>query len=161
MIDLGGGDAVEALKQLWYELREFETAKDMGLGFNAEGKIIDGKSFGGSTSSVTAHNSALTNDQAGIAIKPPSPQSLSVLPLAPVLTKPWFVVATKADLESTPNNFAHLQAYLEAVAQNRVDHPSGKKHSWRAPLAAFPVSAIRGEGVEQLPKWIGGLLNDL
>ena len=161
VVDLGAGDAVEALKRLWYELREFEIAKDRELGLNTEGKITDGQSFGGSISPATAHDSALMNDYAGIAVEPPSSQSLSVLPLAPVSTKPWFVVATKADLENTPTNFAHLQAYLEAVAQNRVDHPSGKKHSWRGPLVALPVSAVQGEGVEQLPEWIAGLLNDL
>ncbi|KAL8826078.1 MAG: hypothetical protein Q9191_004021 [Dirinaria sp. TL-2023a] len=161
VIDLGAGNAVEALKRLWYELREFEAAKDMKLNFENEGKTIDWRTLSGSKSSVAAHEGAIAEDDTGIIIKPSLSQSLPTLALAPASTKPWFVVATKADLESTQDNFAHLQAYLEAVVQATVEHPSGKKPCWGGPLAALPVSAIRGEGVEQIPKWLVELLNDL
>ena len=78
--------------------------------------------------------------------------------MAPISTKPWFVVATKADLEGTQENFTHLQAYLEALWKSMVDHPSGKETAWRGPLAALPISAIRGEGVERIPEWVVELL---
>ena len=160
VVDLGIGDAVEALKQLWYELREFEAANDSELNINTEGKIMGCRAFGSSNSSAAADDGTL-KDNSGITIKPTLSQSLPAFPLAPVSTKPWFVVATKADLESTQDNFAHLQAYLEAVVQDTVEHPSGKKTSWRGPLVALPVSAVQGEGVEQIPEWIVRLLNDL
>lgn len=161
VIDLSAGNAVEALKRLWYEIREFEAVKELELNLQTEGKNIDWKPLSEWDSSPATHDGALVKDDTGIIVKPTSPQSLPARPLAPVWTKPWFVVATKADLESTQDNFAHLQAYLEAVVQDTVEHPSGKTPSWRGPLVALPVSAVRGEGVEQIPKWIVELLNDL
>ena len=158
VVDISAGDAVEALKCLWSELREFEAAKDMEVNLNSSGKIVDWKAFGSSLSSASAQDGTLTRDDEGVMIRSSSSQSLPALPMAPISTKPWFVVATKADLEGTQENFAHLQAYLEAVGKSSVDHPSGKKTSWRGPLIAVPVSAIRGEGVERIPEWVVGLL---
>lgn len=158
VVDLSAGDAVEALKGLWSELLEFEATKDHEISLNSTGRIVDWKAFGSSLSSAAAAEGALANDNEEIMIRSSSTQALPPLPMAPVSSKPWFVVATKADLEGTQGNFAHLQAHLEAVGKGTVDHPSKKKSSWRGPLTALPVSAIRGEGVERIPEWVVGLL---
>lgn len=97
--------------------------------------------------------------QESIVVDPAASRPLPALTLRPTSSKPWFVIATKADLVDTPENFASLQAYLDAVSTGAVEHPSGKKNSWRAGLRAVPVSAIRGEGVERIVDLTIGLLH--
>ena len=160
VVDLSLEDAAKALRTLWQELREFETAKDMETNFNTAGRIVDWKAFGSSVSSEPAKNGAIATGEEGVIIRSSSAQTLRPLTMAPISTKPWFVVATKADIQGTQGNFAHLQAYLDAVAEKTVDHPSGKKTSWKGPLTAVPVSAIRGEGVERIPELIVSLLKN-
>ncbi len=158
VVDLSTGDAVETLKALWSELREFEAAKDMEINLNSSGKIVDWKAFGGSMSSASAEDGGLARGDEGIMIRSSSSQELPALPMAPISTKPWLVVATKADREGTQENFTHLQVYLEALRKGAVDHPSGKETAWRGPLAALPISAIRGGGVQRISEWVVGLL---
>ena len=160
VVDLGSTDAAEALRTLWQELREFETAKDMETNLNTAGRIVDWRAFGSSVSSEPAQNGTIATGEEGVIIRSSSAQTLPPLTMAPISTKPWFVVATKADIQGTQNNFAHLQAYLDAVVEKTVEHPSGKKTSWKGPLTAVPVSAIRGEGVERIPELIVGLLKN-
>lgn len=93
-------------------------------------------------------------------IEPAASQKLPALPMAPITSKPWFVVATKADKEGTPENFRELKSYLDALAGGAFEHPSGRKNARRGKLAAIPVSAIRGEGVDRIPEWTVGLLED-
>ena len=159
VVDLSSANAVEALKSLWQELREFESAKDMETNLNSVGKVVDWKAFGSVVSSEPEEGGAIAIGEEGVLIRSSSPQTLAPLPMAPISTKPWFVVATKADIDGTQDNFAQLQAYLKAVAKSAVDHPSGKTTSWTGPLVAVPVSAIRGEGVDQIPEWVIGLLS--
>ena len=159
VVDLSGGDAVETLRTLWYELREFEAAKDREININTSGRIIDWRAFGTTLSPAIAEDAVLGNDNEGIMIKSSS-HSLPPLPMPPVSSKPWFVVATKADVEGAQENFARLQAYLQAIETSTVDHPSGKETSWKGPLAALPVSALRGEGVGQIPDLVVGLLEN-
>lgn len=160
VVDISTNNAVEHLKGLWSELREFEAAKDMEINLNSSGRMVDWKAFGSSLSSASGQDGSLAKDDEGIMIRSSSSESLPTLPMAPISTKPWLVVATKADLESTQEHFAQLRAYLEMVEKGTVDHPSGKKTSWRGPLAALPVSAIRGEGVERIPECVVGLLEE-
>ena len=77
--------------------------------------------------------------------------------LPSISAKPWFVVATKADLPDTQENFASLQAYLSSVQAGGESHPSGKQNAWKRRLYAVPVSAMRREGVEG----IKGIVLDL
>ena len=158
VVDLSSEDAVKALRTLWQELREFENAKDMETNLNTAGRIVDWKAFGSSVSSEPARNGAIATGEEGVIIRSSSAQTLPPLTMAPISTKPWFVVATKADIQGTQANFAHLQEYLNAVSEKTADHPSGKKTCWKGPLTAVPVSAIRGEGVERIPELIVGLL---
>ncbi|KAL8793448.1 MAG: hypothetical protein Q9195_003931 [Heterodermia aff. obscurata] len=160
VVDLGSEDAAKALRTLWQELREFENAKDMETNLSTASRIVDWKAFGSSVSSEPAKKGAIATGEEGIIIRSSSAQKLPPLKMAPISTKPWFVVATKADIQGAQDNFARLQAYLDAVAEKTVDHPSGKRTSWKGPLTAVPVSAIRGEGVECIPDLIVSLLKN-
>lgn len=160
VVDLSGTDAVESLNILWRELGEFETLKGKETNMQTESRIVDWKAFGSPSSSASARNGKLARNDENVIIEPSGPKSLPALPMAPISSKPWFVVATKADVEGTQANFAKLQAYLAALASGTVEHPSRRKNAWKGRLAAIPVCAIRGEGVERIPEWTVGLLDD-
>ncbi|KAK4695450.1 GTPase, partial [Lecanoromycetidae sp. Uapishka_2] len=160
VVDLGAGDAVKALQNLWSELGEFETLRGMETNTQTESRFVDWKPLGSSTSSASDRAGALARGGENIIIEPSGAKPLPSLPMAPISSKPWFVVATKADLEGTEGNFAILQAYLDSLANGTVEHPCKRKNAWKGRLAAIPVSAIRGEGVERIPEWTVGLLDD-
>lgn len=160
VVDLSASDAVEALNNLWKELGEFETLRGMETNMQTESRIVEWKALGNSTSSASARDGAVARNDENIIIEPSGSKSLPALPMAPISSKPWFVVATKADVQGTQANFAKLQAYLTTLASNSVEHPSKRKNAWKGRLAAIPVSAIRGEGVERIPEWTVGLLDD-
>ena len=156
VVDLSAGDAIQALKDLWHELGEFEKLS----GTDSESRTVEWKPMAGSVSSARARDGAVSGAQEHVLINHSGTSSLTPLPLVPVYSKPWFVVGTKADMEGTQDNFASLQAYLDALSKGTADHPSGSKNGWRDRLGAIPVSAIRGEGVERIPEWTVGLLED-
>ena len=160
VVDLSAGDALDSLNTLWNELGEFETLKGMETNMETESRIVDWKPLGNSRSSASARDGAVARNEENIIVEPSGSRSLPELPMAPISSKPWFVVATKADLEGTQKNFANLLAYLDALANGTVKHPSKRKNVWKGPLAAIPVSAIRGEGVERIPEWTVELLDD-
>jgi len=160
VIDLSAGNSIEALNNLWKELGEFETLRGMETNEQTESRIVDWKSFGSSASSASVYDGAVARNDENIVIEPSGSKVLPALPMAPISSKPWFVVATKADLEGSQENFANLQAYLDALANGTIGHPNKKKNAWRGRLAAIPVSAIKGEGVERIPEWTVGLLDD-
>ena len=160
VVDLSSGDAVEALNKLWRELGEFENLKGLETNMQTESRRIQWKAFGRSASSATASDGFMARNDENLIIEPSRSTSLPALPMAPISSKPWFVVATKADIEGTQANFAKLQAYLAALASGTVEHPSKRKNAWKGRLAAVPVCAIKGEGVERIPEWTIGLLDD-
>ena len=160
VVDLSASDAVEALNNLWKELGEFETLRGMETNMQTESRVVEWKALGNSTSSASARDGTIARNDENIIIEPSGSKSLPALPMAPISSKPWFVVATKADIEGTQANFAKLQAYLTTLASNSVEHPSKRRNAWKGRLAAIPVSAIRGEGVERIPEWTVGLLDD-
>ena len=160
VVDLSAGDAIDALKNLWRELGEFENMRDRELNAGTETRLVQWKSRGASVSSALAQDGAIATNQEHIVIKPSTSQALPALTMAPISSKPWFVVATKADIEGTQDNFNSLQAYLNTLNRNGVEHPSGRKNPWRGALGAIPVSAIRGEGVDRIPEWTLGLLEN-
>ena len=160
VVDLSGSDAVEALNILWRELGEFETLKSMETNMQTESRVVDWKAFGNSSSSASARDGAVARNDEHIIIEPSASKLAPARPMAPISSKPWFVVATKADVEGTQANFAKLQGYLAALASGTVEHPSRRKNAWKGRLTAIPVCAIRGEGVERIPEWTVGLLDD-
>ncbi|KAL9117350.1 MAG: hypothetical protein Q9187_006114 [Circinaria calcarea] len=160
VIDLNAGDVVQALKNLWKELGEFETLKGKEVNAQTEQRIVDWSAFGNTVASASAQDGAIQSGQDHIMINASEPQALPELKMPPISSKPWFVVATKADLDSTPENFSRLQTYLQEVASGNVAHPSGRKNGWKGPLNAIPISAIRGEGVDRIAEWTISLLSE-
>lgn len=134
VIDLAASDAVMALQALWREVGEYETIREREINAQTELRVGEGQI-------------ALTSQHR-------STPSLS----PPISSKPWFVVATKADLPETQANFAQLQAYVDQLKEGGVAHPSGRCNAWRKAPVAVPISAIRGEGTRVIPALVVDLL---
>jgi len=159
VVDLNAGDAIRALKNLWKEVGEYESFRNMETNAQTEQRMVDWKPLGNSGSSPSPDDGEFMGGQESIVINPSASQSLPALTMPPISSKPWFVIATKADLVGTPENFTSLQGYLHAVSTGAVEHPSGMKNAWKSRLGAIPVSAIRGEGVDRIAEWTVGLID--
>lgn len=156
VLDLGARDGVAALKDLWKEVGEYEKLREQEL--NAETERLQPQEDG-----VMAFKPFESSISPGVdpepvdnVLDPPVGRSLPEISLPPISSKPWLVVATKADLPGTQENFHRLQNYLQNVQSGEEKHPSGKQNGWRNNLYSVPVSAINKEGVSSLP---GILLN--
>lgn len=157
VVDLGAGDAVLALQNLWKEVGEYENLRNREINEETEQRIVDWTGFSGGSSSRAPN--PFDEDGEGMIIHPEPSRTLEPLKLPPISSKPWFVVATKADKEGTQEEFANLRAYLQAVEVGDILHPSGRANGWRNRLAALPVCALRGEGVSRIPEWTAALLD--
>ncbi|KAJ5747145.1 GTP-binding protein Obg/CgtA [Penicillium nucicola] len=155
VVDLSHGDPVEELKKLWHELGEYERVRDMDPDSAGDNSVIDWNPFGNDGPEPQKN-----------PFREPGSQPLNTNPdgtlprlmMTPLHLKPWFVVATKADLENTQDQYRALQEYLSAVQDGSVEHPSGHEKAWKEKLCAVPVSARRGEGVSRIPKLVMELL---
>ena len=176
VVDLSSSDAVECLKQLWRELGAFEALKsthqDRQGEEDEEQIIVEWRSLG----SLGVRQNSARSRRLSSSSSPSSPESADttttntktpapLAPLPPISSKPWFVAGTKADLPGSQKNFLSLQSYLkqlevELERNTKAEHPSGRWNTWRGRLECIPVSAIRGEGVERIPEWVVGLLED-
>ncbi|KAF4546468.1 GTP-binding domain HSR1-related protein [Lasiodiplodia theobromae] len=147
VVDLAAGDPVATLKSLWREVGEYETLR--GHELNAETQRSMGERPAAKLSSSDV-------------FEPSAALHLEPLALPPMSAKPWFVIATKADLEGTQEKFAELQAYLTSIRKGDVEHPSGKKNAWKKKLEVLPVSAINGEtgGTERVKDMVVGMLEE-
>jgi GTPase len=165
VVDLSAGDAVQALKALWKEVGEYENLREAE--FNAETQRMHEEE--GVVSNQTRRFTPFISTEAGqsgiekqrrdAVLDVQSDRKLDPLRLPAISTKPWFVVATKADLPQTQENFVVLQNYLGKVQRGDEDHPCGKANAWRKRLQAVPVSALNKEGVESIPGMVMGLLD--
>lgn len=152
VVDLGKGDAVTALKGLWKEVGEYERMKT-----EEEKELIEPVV---NWSPFTSVEDAIANRQETIVIQSgPTIENPLAPELPSIADKPWFVVATKADLPGTQDNYQNLKEYLERVNAGEEPHPSGQKNVWPKRVEAIPVSAINGHGVEKITDWIVGLLD--
>jgi GTP-binding protein len=149
VVDLSAGDAVEAVKLLWREVSEYETMRGKELNAETERRTVMYQPPSVSSSS----------DEPDVVLDP-SPEPLPFLTSTPISSKPWFVVATKADLPETQANYEALGVYLGKVRSGAQPHPSNRKHAWRRSLQAVPVSAIKAEGVEVIPQLVMDLLEE-
>ena len=153
VIDLNAGDAVEALKGLWKEVGEYERMKIQEEKEKSD-PIVHWSPF-------TSVEDALATRQETIVIKSGPSFENPLAPAAPSIAgKPWFVVATKADLHGTRENFEALKEYLDLVNRGDVEHPSGQQNPWGGKVEGIPISAINGHGVERITEWTIGLLDD-
>lgn len=158
VIDLSAGNAVKALQALWREValyaemrqdeersREIESRVDWDLASQASRGPINlmGASYG--TPLPPIQEAQMKKD---------------TTPALEIAGKPWFVVATKADLPETRENFQELKTYLDNVTEGRDSHPSGVEGAWTKKCAAVPVSAIKGKGVDRIVHWTVGLLDE-
>lgn len=153
VVDLGAGDAVAALKSLWKEVGLYESMKIQEEKDSSE-MIVQWNPF-------TSVEDALANRSETIVMNPGPNFETPFTPRAPSIAgKPWFVVATKADLPDTKDNFVNLKKYLVDVGEGREEHPSGQKEFWKGKVEAIPISAINGHGVEKITEWTVGLLDE-
>ncbi|KAI9893953.1 MAG: GTPase of the mitochondrial inner membrane that associates with the large ribosomal subunit [Vezdaea aestivalis] len=77
-----------------------------------------------------------------------------------ILAKPWFVVATKADVEGSQDRYQDLLQWLKRIQEKREKRPQGEgAEVWKGPIRAFPVSAIRSEGMQGVIQWMRELVD--
>lgn len=157
VVDLGAGDAVEALKGLWKEVSLYEEMKTQEDLEKSE-QLVEWKPF-------QTVDDALNNRSETIIVSSSNGTNPYGNPfpnkpeLPSIASKPWFVVATKADLPDTQENFQNLKTYLEGVETGEVEHPSGKADGWRRRVLGVPVSGINGHGVKKITEWSVELLD--
>lgn len=163
VIDLSTGDAIEALKGLWREVSLYEnlkTGEDLGktealVHWKPFQTVEDALANRSETIVIPGTNSRANPWNTYIGGMPNKPK------LPSIASKSWFVVATKADLEGTKENFRSLKAWLEAVGKGDVVHPAGEgKEVWKGTVEVVPVSAIRGHGVERIVERTVELLDE-
>lgn len=130
VVDLSSVDPLGTLQKLWHELAQYDKLRSTELELE---------------STTKRRNPSILQD------------SLPPLALPPVYRKPWFVVATKADLPDTQDKFDILQDYLLQVQQGLVEHPSGYKDAFSQRLVVVPVSAIKAQGVGGIPNLVMNL----
>jgi GTP-binding protein len=153
VVDLGAGDAVEALKGLWKEVGLYESMKVQEEKDKSE-MIVQWTPF-------TSVEDALANRSETIVVNSRPNFDAPLTPQIPsIAIKPWFVVATKADLPGTKENFENLKLYVKKVSEGDEKHPSGRDEHWQKKVEVIPISAINGHGVGKITEWTVGLLDE-
>jgi GTP-binding protein len=146
VIDLSAGNAIKALESLWREVGLYAQMRDEEEADRAIESHIDWD---------------VTSDMDGpMNLSPGMADDFSSKPGLQIAGKPWFVVATKADLPETQENFKELKQYLDCVTKGEKPHPSGVTDAWTKDCAVIPVSAINGQGVDRIVHWTVGLLDE-
>lgn len=166
VLDLNAGDAIEALKGLWREVGEYEKLREREL--NAESERVNPQEdavvtfapFSNSISPGLDPEAGGNGEEESVVLDPTAGRELPPLALPPISSKPWLVVATKADLPGAQENYQKLQNYLQQVQAGMEAHPSGKQNGWNKTLHSLPVSAINKQGVESLPGILLRLLDE-
>ena len=149
VIDLSAGDAVKALDALWREVGLYaQMREDEERDREAASRIDWSLTDSPSGPRYDFHMDEVASASTG---KPAARH---------IAGKPWFVVATKADLPETQENFRKLKGYLESITRGEAPHPSGVEKAWTKKCAAIPVSAINGQGVDRVVHWAVGLLDE-
>lgn len=149
VVDLSAGNAVNALKSLWKEVSLYaEMREEEERAREADARV--------DWSLASAQRDSTLPPQETSEFAPqPAEESASH-----IVSKPWFVVATKADLPGTKENFEELKAYVEGVQAGTEPHPTGVGGAWAERCAVVPVSAIRGHNVQGIVHWTVGLLDE-
>ena len=152
VIDLSAGDPVQGLKKLWHELHEYQQVRDAEIA--SQNDNLDLSTQGLPELDEERQGLQASSLDGPINVSFGSDNSLPSLELPPIHTKPCFVLATKADLPETQGQFKALQEYMSAVEKGETEHPGGYQDGWKEKLVAVPVSAIRAEGVNRIPKLV-------
>ncbi|KAK5071280.1 GTPase of the mitochondrial inner membrane that associates with the large ribosomal subunit [Lithohypha guttulata] len=159
VVDLSEGDPVQTLQSLWREVAEYENMRNQEINEQSQSKLEGWSTFG--SSETSADEDLADDDEPQILLFPEPTKHLEPIKISPISAKPWFVVATKADKESSQDAFQKLQAYVAGVEAGTVPHPSGQQNAWKARIAAIPVSAIHGQGTDRIASWTAGLLDSM
>ena len=154
VVDLSAGDPVQGLKNLWHKLREYQIVRDTELASENENASSWELSNHGLPELDAERQEVHVSMEGSVNMSLDPNGSLPSLTLPPIHAKPWFVVATKADLPETQERFKVLREYLSAVEKGEAEHPSGHEDGWKEKVVAVPVSAMRGEGVGVIPKLV-------
>ncbi|UPK96967.1 hypothetical protein LCI18_007902 [Fusarium solani-melongenae] len=149
VIDLAAGNAVKALDALWREVGLYAHMRDE----EEADREIDSRVDWDLESSLDGPMNFPPEFETGV------PDS-TMTPALQIAGKPWFVVATKADLPETQANFRELKEYLDGITKGDKPHPSGVENAWTKDCTAIPVSAINGQGVDRIVHWTVGLLDE-
>jgi GTP-binding protein len=150
VVDLSAGNAVKALNALWREVGLYSEMRADEDRVREVDSLVDWDIASEDRGTVNTMSTAFD----------PAPAK-NTTPVQEIAGKPWFVVATKADLPGTQENYKELKAYLESVTKGEVPHPSGaEKDAWTRDCVAIPVSAINGQGTERIVHWAAGLLSE-
>lgn len=152
VLDLSARNAVDALKALWREVGLYAEMRDeeerlRGVESNIDWDLSEDAASPGPINLMHLSGAQAKEDEL-------SPKDY-------ISRKPWFVVATKADLPDTQANFKELKAYLDRVTSGEEPHPSGVEGAWAKKCAAIPVSAINGQGVDRIVHWTVGLFDEI
>ncbi|KAJ2905430.1 obg family GTPase CgtA [Zalerion maritima] len=147
VVDLSAGPAVEALKALWKEVGLYaKMREDEERDREIERKIEWDFNIDTAARATSTWAAEYTQD-------------IDIDPVLHIAGKPWFVIATKGDLPETQENFKNLKYYLNGVTRGEFEHPSGVEGGWIDDVAAIPVSAINGHGMDRIVHWTAGLLD--
>ncbi|KAI8686958.1 hypothetical protein NCS56_00267900 [Fusarium sp. Ph1] len=149
VIDLAAGNAVKALDALWREVGLYAQMRDE----EEADREIDSRVDWDLESDLDGPMNFPPEFETGL------PDS-TMTPALQIAGKPWFVVATKADLPETQSNFRELKEYLDGITKGDKPHPSGVENAWTKDCTAIPVSAINGQGVDRIVHWTVGLLDE-
>ncbi|KAJ4149628.1 GTPase of the mitochondrial inner membrane that associates with the large ribosomal subunit [Fusarium falciforme] len=149
VIDLAAGNAVKALDALWREVGLYAQMRDE----EEADREIDSRVDWDLESDLDGPMNFSPEFETGL------PDS-TITPALQIAGKPWFVVATKADLPETQSNFRELKEYLDGITKGDKPHPSGVENAWTKDCTAIPVSAINGQGVDRIVHWTVGLLDE-
>lgn len=148
VIDLAAGNAVKALDSLWREVGLYAQMRDEEeQGREAEARVDwDMSPDSGGLVNLNAEYEAASQSNVAVGLQ--------------IAGKPWYVVATKADLPETQENFRELKQYLDDITGGNKPHPSGVEEAWTKKCTAIPISAINGQGVDRIVHWTVGLLDE-
>lgn len=159
VVDLSAGDSILALQGLWTEVGQYEVLRDKEVNAESERRLEEEKSMVSFAPIAPMTPPPAELEDADGLHGPIEGRELPPLELEPISSKPWFVIATKADKEGTQENFKQLKKYLAKVQDGTVEHPGGRKNAWRQKVHAIPVSAIKAEGVQSIPAVVVDLLD--
>jgi GTPase len=161
VVDLGVGNAVQTISSLWNEIGKYDRLRKMDTALEENLGYVTWSPFDNSGARLQDTNgeSSLTNGSGTGKIRY-NRRQLPPLELPPISTKPWLVIATKADLPESKQNFLAIRDYLADIEKGALDHPSGNHLGWRKRISVIPVSAIKGEGVDVIPSLVMGVLED-
>ncbi|KAA8906297.1 GTP1/OBG domain-containing protein [Sphaerosporella brunnea] len=159
VVDLSRPDPLGDLESLWAEVIAYENGEDNpeGLGMMAEmggdfvGEELEPEDLNPELKAKLEPEEGLVT-YTGVPWNVPEDSDFDELPAGEAVrkrekmsTKPWFVIANKADVEGTEEKYWALKKHLEANSAARE-------------VGLIPISALRQEGVDKAIDWMKFLL---